>query len=121
MVLFPKNKSEINLGEIEGQKTKSINDKQEKSTLVSSGSYWLYSRDNEQISHHGQNVEEQEQNKKNFSLLWILCEAQEDKVRYIVPWFHLVWAGAELTIKSLPVKQGEKKINAWLHFCMLSL
>ena len=28
MVLFPKNKSEINLGEIEEQKTKSVNDKQ---------------------------------------------------------------------------------------------
>ena len=42
MVLFPKNKSEINLGEIEEQKTKSVNDKQaRKSTLVSSGSYCL--------------------------------------------------------------------------------
>lgn len=50
-----------------------------------------YSNNNEHISHHGQNVGEQEQNKKSFLHLWILWEAQEDKVSYIAPWFHLLF------------------------------
>ena len=54
-----------------------------------------YSHNNEQISPQSENVEGQEQNKKDFLLLWILCEAQEDKVNYIVPGFHLVCTEAE--------------------------
>ena len=43
---------------------------------------------------NGQNVEEQEHNREDFLLLWILWEAQEDKVHYIVPWLHLIWLEA---------------------------
>ena len=56
-----------------------------------------YSHSNDQVAHHCQNVEEQEHNKKDFLLLWILCEAQEDKASYIVPCFHLLWTGVEFT------------------------
>ena len=55
--------------------------------------YWLGHR----LGQHCQNVEEQEHNKKDFLLLWILCEAQEGKASYIVPWFLLFWTGAEFT------------------------
>ena len=34
---------------------------------------------------NGQNVEEQEHNREDFLLLWLLCEAQKDKVSHIVP------------------------------------
>ena len=56
-----------------------------------------YSHNNKQVAHYSQNVEEQEDNKKDFLLLWILCEAQEDEISYIVPWFLLFWTGAEFT------------------------
>ena len=49
------------------------------------------SHNNEHVPHHSQNVEEQKHNKKDFLFIWILCEAQEDKVSHIVPWFQLLF------------------------------
>ena len=96
MFFPPKNKSEINLGVIEEEEVTSINDK-----LARKIHRWVqsltnsYSNDNENVAQYSQNVKDQEYNKKDFLLFWILCEAQEDKVRYIVPWFHLVLTRAE--------------------------
>ena len=64
------------------------------------------------VSHSSQNVEDQEYGRKDFLLLWILCEAQEDKVCYTVPWSHLVCTGAEFTcLKQFTYKTRWKKVK----------
>ena len=65
--------------------------KQEKVHWWVQGLTAYYSRDDEQISHNRQNVEEQEQTKRNFHFFGFCVRPRR------IPWFHLVWTGAELT------------------------
>ena len=76
-----------------------------------------YSHHNKHVAQHGQNVEEQEQNQKDFLLLGILCEAQEDKVSHIASWFHLFLIGADFRYEEQFTYQSNQKIKntfTWL-------
>ena len=67
----------------------SINDKLAREKYI--GEPESNSHNNEHVPHHSQNIEEQKHNKKEFLFTWIMCEAQEDKVSQIFPWFHLLF------------------------------
>ena len=72
-----------------------------------------YSHNNEQVSHHSNNIEEQEHNEKDF--FWgVLCEPQEDETYYIAPLFHLVCREDDFAYYSqfiYKIREGNIKMN----------